>query len=419
MKRRAAAITALVVGTVFISGAIVVLSGGSHTERPAVLCLALAAGALWYGIYSQGLGRVIGLVFAGLGAAGTAVLIVSGAHAVSVGSVVLAGAITMAAAHVAFTTGVPLPPAPAPRHPVLFLNPLSGDGQAERLNLAAEARKRGIDPIELHEDDDLETLVRAAVGRGADGLAMAGDDGSQAIVAGVAASLDIPYACVPAGNRNHFARDLGVDRDDVVGGLDAFVEGRERVVDLADVNGRVFVDNVSLGVHGDAVRRSKYRSSRLRTVLGAVPEGLGPEAAEVDLRWEDPKGHARTSRAALVVSNDRYRFGRLVGYGTRPRMDEGVLGVTLRQEGGHGRPSHWRDFAGATFKVEASRPVPAGIDGEAAELAPPLLFKSRPRVLRVRIARGQPGASPAVGTPEGWGDAIRKLWRLAAGRDDR
>ena len=87
--------------------------------------------------------------------------------------------------------------------------------------------------------------VRAAVARGADGLAMAGGDGSQAIVAAIAAELGLPYACIPAGTRNHFVLDLGIDRDDVVGALDAFVDGGERRVDLGDVNGRVFVNNVS------------------------------------------------------------------------------------------------------------------------------------------------------------------------------
>ena len=86
---------------------------------------------------------------------------------------------------------------------------------------------------------------------------MAGGDGSQAVVAAIAAELDLPYACVPAGTRNHFALDLGVDRDDVVGALDAFVDGGERVVDLAEVNGRVFVNNVSLGLYAEAVQRER------------------------------------------------------------------------------------------------------------------------------------------------------------------
>ncbi len=105
---------------------------------------------------------------------------------------------------------------------------------------------------------------------------MAGGDGSQAIVAMVAAELDLPYACIPSGTRNHFALDLGVDRDDVVGALDALVNGGERLVDLAEVNGRVFVNNVSLGLYADAVQRPGYREAKLHTLLDTVPDVLGP-----------------------------------------------------------------------------------------------------------------------------------------------
>ena len=70
--------------------------------------------------------------------------------------------------------------------------------------------------MELRPNDDLATLVSTAADGGADGLAMAGGDGSQAVVAAIAAERGLPYACIPAGTRNHFALDLGVDRNDVV-----------------------------------------------------------------------------------------------------------------------------------------------------------------------------------------------------------
>src|SRR5204862_2528307 len=124
--------------------------------------------------------------------------------------------------------------------------------------------------------------------KGADALAMAGGDGSQAVVATIASEAGLPYACVPAGTRNHFALDLGVDRDDVVGALDAFVKGGERLVDLAEVNGRVFVNNVSLGLYAEAVQRPGYRDAKLQTLLDTVPTALGPEAATPLLRWMGP-----------------------------------------------------------------------------------------------------------------------------------
>ena len=232
-------------------------------------------------------------------------------------------------ARAAFGARAQLPHAPAPQRPVLFYNPKSGGGKAERFKVADEARARGIEPIELGPPWDLEKLVRDAVAAGADGLAMAGGDGSQAVVASIAAELELPYACIPAGTRNHFALDLGVDRDDVVGALDAFVDGGERRVDLAEVNGQVFVNNVSLGLYADAVQRTGYRDAKLRTILDTVPEVLGPEGTGLDLRWTGPGGHKHGSGAAILVSNNRYRLGRAVGSGTRPSIDDGLLGITV------------------------------------------------------------------------------------------
>jgi diacylglycerol kinase family enzyme len=114
-----------------------------------------------------------------------------------------------------------------------------------------------------------------------------------------------------------------VDRDDVIGALDAFVDGTERRVDLAEVNGRVFVNNVSLGLYADAVQRPGYREAKLHTLLDTVPAVLGPEAAPANLRYEGPSGSQ--SAVAILVSNNSYRLGRALGSGTRPRLDRGLL----------------------------------------------------------------------------------------------
>ena len=282
-----------------------------------------------------------------------ALLVVGGAPFVDL--LVVAGLlVSLAAARATLAVHVDLPGAPAPRQPVLFFNPRSGGGKAERFALADEARARGIEPIELKPGEDLETLVRGAVDRGADALAMAGGDGSQAIVAAIAAERGLPYACVPAGTRNHFALDLGVDRDDVVGALDAFVDGGERTVDLAEVNGRVFVNNVSLGLYAEAVQREGYRDAKLRTLLDTVPDVLGPGGGELDLRWTGPGGHAHHAGAMVLVSNNRYRLGRAVGSGTRPRIDDGLLGITVVGEPS-GRGEGGRSVAAAVARVVGAR----------------------------------------------------------------
>ncbi len=330
--------------------------------------------------------------------------------------VVVALALAFAAARAVFSTRVELSPAPRPRRAVVFWNPRSGGGKAERVQLDAEARRRGIEPIELRLGDDLVELVRRAVADGADALGAAGGDGTQAIVAAAAAAHGLPYACVPAGTRNHFALDLGVDRDDVVGALDALVGGGERRVDLAEVNGRVFVNNVSLGVYAEAVQQEGYRDAKLRTILGSVPDALGPDGEAPDLRWAGPDGREHASGAVILVSNNHYRL-QPGSTGARPRLDDGVLEVSVLGAGAAGdreTRAPLTQWLTREFAVDSGAPIPAGIDGEAVVLDAPVRFVTRPGALRVRIAPQHPGASPAAGLPESASAAVRALAHVAA-----
>ncbi len=320
-----------------------------------------------------------------------------------------------AAARQAFRIHVPLPRAVAPTRPVVVWNPKSGGGKALAANLDAEARARGIEPIELKPDDDLLQLVRDAVADGADALAAAGGDGTQALVATIAAELDLPFACIPAGTRNHFALDLGVDRDDVVGALDAFVDGGERRVDLAEVNGRVFVNNVSLGLYAEAVQRSGYRNAKIRTVLDTIPDFSDATGDGHVLEYTGPGGVSGRRATVIMVSNNQYRLGNIVGSGTRPSIDDGQLGVAvaeLTSNDARGR-ARFRQWQAPTFEVGSDGAVPAGVDGEALVLEPPLRFSIRPGALRVRIAPQHPGASPSAAAPNGLVDGARKLLRIA------
>ncbi len=413
---RAAAAAALLLGLLAVA---VAVSIALHSFPRGLLALALVAVAVtgtWFAIAGRPPIRVLGLTVAGL-ALGGAVLLMVGDHLVAGLLLIAAVVLCSASTRWAFDVGAELPAASAPLHPVLLVNPRSGGGSAERSALAEEARRRGIAPVLLEPGGALEELARAAVADGADALAVAGGDGSQAPVAAVAAEHGLPFACVPAGTRNHFAVDLGVDRGDVVGALDAFVDGGERRVDLGEVNGRAFVNNVSLGLYASAVQRTGYRSAKVRTLLETVPAALGPGGAGIDLRWAGPGGHEHRSGIAILVANNRYRLGRAVGSGTRPRLDAGLLGITVAGEpgagGDGGRP--WREWSAAEFEIDADEPVPVGIDGEAATLEPPLRFRIRPGTLRVRISRRHPGASPSAALPEGFVAGALALARLAAG----
>jgi diacylglycerol kinase family enzyme len=419
-RRRAAAGLALVLGSATLLLALYVVFQQFPRGLIVLGCVAAALAAAWYGLLRRGAVRVAALGVALVALAVPIVLLLADGD--YLGEAILIGiglTATLALARSAFRRKVSLPAVPRPERPVLFYNPKSGGGKAERFRLADEARARGIEPIELTRGTDLGELVEKAVADGADALAMAGGDGSQAVVAAMAAQLNLPYACVPAGTRNHFALDLGVDRDDVVGALDAFVDGGERLVDLAEVNGQVFVNNVSLGLYAEAVQRPGYREAKLRTLLDTVPDVVGSDE-KLDLAWRGPGGSEHRSGAAILVSNNRYRLGTAVGSGTRPRIDDALLGITVAgaPTAGPGRFAQrpWREWSAPEFEVRSDHPVMAGIDGEAVTLDPPLRFRVKPGVLRVRISGKHPGASPSAAVPETALGGIRALFDTAVGR---
>jgi diacylglycerol kinase family enzyme len=415
--RRAGAIVALLTAALALTIALFLFVENFPRGALVFVILALAIAVGWEGLLRRGVQRGLGLALAALLLAAAVFVVVSGHHVLGW---VLAGiciAISVAGARVAFRAEHSLPRAEPPRHPILFVNPHSGEGRAERVGLSAAARERGFEVVELKRGEDLAALVREAVERGADGLAMAGGDGSQAVVATIAAEHDLSYACIPAGTRNHFALDLGVDREDVVGALDAFVDGGERRVDLGEVNGRVFVNNVSLGVYAEAVSQDAYRQAKLRTLLDILSGTLGPEGNARELRWRDPDGAEQRSTALVLVSNNPYLLGPTLGSGTRPHLDSGTLGVVdffppIAEKKAKAR---WRELTMAELEVESGDPVPLGIDGEAVTLKPPLRFRVRPRALRVRIARDHPGASPSANLPRKPLGIGRELARLAFG----
>jgi len=315
---------------------------------------------------------------------------------------------------------------------VLLMNPKSGGGKVEKFNLVEEARSRGIEPLLLGPSDDLRALAHQAAAS-ADVIGMAGGDGSQALVAQVAMEHGLPYVCVPAGTRNHLALDLGLDRDDVVGSLDAFANPVERRIDLAFVNDRIFVNNVSLGIYAEIVQSDAYRDAKLETVQNMLPELLGPRATPFDLRFQGPDGGEQRSAQLLLVSNNRYVLDRLGAIGSRPRMDEGMLGIvavqiddaaaaarllSLQALGQLHRFEGWLEWEATEFEVGSGSPVATGIDGEGIMLEPALRFRIVPAALGVRLPPDLPGLSPAAVRPGLTSSSLRQLWRIAAGRTE-
>jgi diacylglycerol kinase family enzyme len=435
-----AALTALLVAVVFLLVGIVV-----HVAAVilALVTLLICATSGWYVVSRRGFVRVVAVIVVLTAAAAFGVgLSFSDISVWRVVLIVALGAVSVLAARYALrrtrrqllARSAHLVRAARPTHPVLIMNPKSGGGKAERFRLAQECRQRGIEAVVLRPGDDLLQLAEDAVARGADLIGMAGGDGSQALVASVAARHDIPHVCVPAGTRNHFALDLGLNRNDVVGALDAFADGVERRIDLATVNGRTFVNNASLGLYAEVVQSPEYRDAKVKTAAAILPELLGPDATQLDLSYTGPDDEVHQTAHLILVSNNPYQLEHLGGRGTRPRLNGGVLGIVavmiadaadagrfaaLEAAGQVSRFPGWTEWSAPRFEINSAGRVQIGVDGEALTMDPPVMFVSRPGALRVRLPRHALQASPAARTVHVLSrSTIAELGRIAAGRAD-
>jgi diacylglycerol kinase family enzyme len=430
------------------AGGAIAVAVAALIQRPLMLlatlaCLGIGIGAATYALTQLGWRRIVGFALA-VGA-----LLIPPVLALTVGgaleAVVFVALQIVASAAARYALGrdtASLKSGPTPgidvadaARPVLLMNPKSGGGKVERFGLVEEARRRGIEPIVLGQGDDLTKLAEDAVTtRGADVIGMAGGDGSQALVAAVAMRHGVAHVCVPAGTRNHLAMDLGLDRDDVVGALDAFGPAVERRIDLALIGDRVFVNNATMGLYAKIVQSPEYREQKTRTALDMLPAMLGPRAKPFDLRYTGPDGSQNASAHLILVSNDRYELSRPEGFGSRRSIDGGTLGIvaaTFRSSkelarfiqmfssGRGNRFAGWQEWTDSTFEVHSAGPVDVGIDGEAMTLDPPIRFRSMPAALRVRLPRHAPGYSPAASTPRPGRAGMTALWRTALGRQVR
>jgi diacylglycerol kinase family enzyme len=260
----------------------------------------------------------------------------------------------------------------------LLVNPRSGDDRPTADELAREAERRGVTVHVLASGDDAAELARSA---DATALGIAGGDGSLADVAAVAVERGLPFVCVPFGTRNHFARDLGLDRDDPVAALDAFVDGVERPVDVGRVDGRVFLNNVSLGLYARLVHRREGHRRRREALAGAralwlVARHRHPLRVTID-------GERVAARILLVASND-YELS-LFSLGERPSLTDGELHLYTARGW---VPREWKERSAAAFTLDAADArLPGALDGEPVVLEPPVRFEIEPRALRVLVPK--------------------------------
>jgi diacylglycerol kinase family enzyme len=441
--RRLAAVAAIVIVLVVAVVTLVRILADPLRVLLELLLLTIACGAGWIALTRTGPRRVVAtvVVLAALVGIVLSILHAEGRFIISllVRAGALAGAVALAdyalgssitALKASETPGTPVPPA---GRGVLFMNLKSGGGKAERFHLVDECRRRGIDPVVLEPGTDwLETVRERAANGDVDVLGMAGGDGSQAMVGAVAAELGLPMVVVPAGTRNHLALDLGLDRGDVVGALDAYGEAVERTMDLADVNGHVFVNNVSLGLYATIVRSPEYRDAKVDTTLATLPQVLGPDTQPFDLSFVGPDGAERRGAHVIQISNNPYGTTAR-GMGSRPRLDTHTLGIValvLTAKAGAGgflaalatgNPERFEGLTSwvtPTFEVTSDSPIEIGLDGESRVMDPPLSFSIRKDPVRVRLPKHAIGYSPA-GRSITWRAQARELWGVVLGRPSR
>ncbi|WP_030897056.1 MULTISPECIES: diacylglycerol/lipid kinase family protein [unclassified Streptomyces] len=308
---------------------------------------------------------------------------------------------------------------PPPRRPFLLLNPRSGGGKVEKFALQEKAEALGarvvlLDP-ERHQD--VTALARAAVADGADLLGVAGGDGTQALVAAVAAEHGLPFLVISAGTRNHFAMDLGLDRDDPSTCLDALTDGVEVRVDLGFADDHPFVNNASFGVYGAVVQSPGYRDDKVGAALERLPELLTRQTGPRLTARAD--GTTIADPQAILVSNNPYRMDDPFGFGRRERLDSGTLGVlAVRVDSAvdaaelllSPRPEGLTVLTAQHVVVQGDEPqLDVGLDGEALTLTAPVHCRIARRALRVRVPRDRPGVPEAPPRLD-W----RRLRKLAA-----
>jgi diacylglycerol kinase family enzyme len=303
------------------------------------------------------------------------------------------------------------PAQPPARHPYLIMNPKSGGGKVAKFDLQRKAEELGAEVFLIGgaEPVDVAKVAREAVEGGADLLGVAGGDGTQALVAGIAAEHGLPFVVISAGTRNHFALDLGLDREDPSACLGALSDGVELRVDLGMIDGQTFVNNASFGAYAEVVETPAYRGDKLNTTLNTLPELLqGHRGARLSVQADGTRIEAPQ---ALLVSNNPYGTGDIAGLGRRARLDRGILGVvgvtvaSARQAAGLLRGRHATGLSVLTTKqieISADVPqIPVGVDGESILMSTPVTCTVSPGALRVWVPRDRPGV-PAPKPPRDW-----------------
>ena len=238
----------------------------------------------------------------------------------------------------------------------------------------------------------------------ADAVLVCGDPPVQAVVAAVAASRDLPFACMPAGPDDLLARDLGAPLDDPAEALSLPFSTSERTIDLAEVNGVQFVNYAAVGVELPAAVSHTRRAPRRKPLPGP---GRATRASH------SAAAHAGAEPLpAVLVANNRFEL-REDRLGARDWPDAGLLQVVTFDAPGADRTfaavrhGGFQEHSCTSFELASRSVLRVDVDGEQRELRPPLRFRCLRSALRVRTHEGAP--EPTAGEQEARTEPVESL----------
>ncbi len=302
-------------------------------------------------------------------------------------------------------------------HAVVFiLNGTAGNSQADEaraaiLRIAGEA---GV-PAQIHttrNGTDIGDLVRLAVGQGANLVVAGGGDGTVSAVAGALVGSEAALGLLPLGTLNHFAKDLGIPLD-IDAAVRSVFSGRIAAVDVGEVNGRIFLNNSSLGLYPRIVRyREADRAqghNKWVAFAHAILAALRRHSLfHVRLLSDGGTALSRTTAFVFVGNNEYEMSGTRIG--ARKTLDAGRLWVCLPRRGGRLdllrlalrallgriRDKDLHVLSAREIVIETGmRQASVATDGEVSAIAPPLTYRIRPRSLSV-IVPAADGARPSA-----------------------
>jgi diacylglycerol kinase family enzyme len=280
-------------------------------------------------------------------------------------------------------------------------------GTAARAGLSTDDLERkfaeaGLEvEVEQAPGHELVACARRAVAEGVDLVIAAGGDGTIGAVASALIGTRTTLGILPVGTRNHFARDLGIPADlDLA--VQTIVRGAVRAVDVGEVNGRVFVNNASIGLYPEMVEEREKRQQRgwrknVATLWASLVALRRFRVVRIRLAAAGDSG--RLTTPFVFIGNNEYTMN-LFALGTRPCLNKGALSlytanvsrrfslVRLAMFALLGRLEQARDFeqrcVPEAWLESRWRRLRVALDGEVLSLVPPLHFRARPGALRVR-----------------------------------